>query len=272
MRPTDRRVHSVSFCPFLCALGFVGLIRVRSVHSRTPRCSACLFWCVRSIPVRPGGRRIYSGGFDILPLHDGARRINSGAFGPFPYALGLVELIQVRSVRSRAPWLSTGSFWFVRCIPVRSWRRRVYLGSFVSFICVLGVVWFISMRPWCRQFRSGAFGALQWALGVVGCVLVPSGHFRAPWGWSGSSRFFRSIPVRPSGRRVHSGVFNIFRSVYSSASLGSYGVFLYVLGVAAFVRVRSVHSRVPLGSSGSFGFVRSISVRSGCPAMFGSSG
>ena len=38
-----------------------------SVHSRPPWGPSASFGCVRSIPVRPGGRRVHSGAFGQFP-------------------------------------------------------------------------------------------------------------------------------------------------------------------------------------------------------------
>ena len=53
-----RFVRICAIGPFPCALGVVGFVCVRSVHSRAPWGSSCTFECGRSIPVRPAGRRV----------------------------------------------------------------------------------------------------------------------------------------------------------------------------------------------------------------------
>ena len=142
VRHGDRRVHTGALGPFPCALGVVGFVPVRSVHSRAPCGSSGSFGYVRSIPVRP--------------------RVRPGAFRAFPHVLVVAGVVWVRLVHSSAPW---GSFGCVRSIPVspgdrsvRSVRFRVPWGSF-------GFVWSIHLR-----------------LGLLGFVLEHSVHSRAPWG------------------------------------------------------------------------------------------
>ena len=76
VRPVGRRVRSCTFGPFPCAMGVIGYVHVRSIHSRAHWGSSS-FVCVRSIPVRLG--------------------VRSGTLSPFPCALG------DRSVDSRSP-------------------------------------------------------------------------------------------------------------------------------------------------------------------------
>ena len=135
---------------------------MRSVNSRAPWWSSCSSVCVRSILVRPGGCRVRSGAFGpfrcalgvlgcvrSIPVHPRGRQVRSCAIGPFPYALGIVGCARVRSVHSRARWGSSGSFVWVRSIPMRFGGRRVRSGPFA-----LWVVWFVrvlsahSRAPW----------------------------------------------------------------------------------------------------------------------------
>ena len=228
VRPGGRWVISGAFGSFPCALGFVGFVGVRSVHTREP-------W----------GWRVRSCAFGSYPCAIGWR-VRSCAFGPLPCDLVVFVFVWERSVDSLAPWVSSGSFECVRSTPV-----------------VPG-------------FRSGTFGQFPYAVEVVGAVLICSVHSRAPWVVSGSFGLFRitpvrpcvrSIPVRPGGRRVRSGDFGPF-----SCALGVVGyvrsilvrpmgrqvrscatcTLPCVLGIVGFVFVRSVHSRAPWESSGSF--------------------
>ena len=144
--------------PFPCALGVVGFFRACSVHSSAPRVSSGSIPYVRSIPMRHGGRQVRSGAFVPFPyalgvvgflrvcsVHFHARWGSSGSIrcvssnllhpgaGPvlssaFPCFLGVVLLVCVRSVHSRAPR--------------------------VSLVCVRS----IPLRPGGRQLRSCAFG------------------------------------------------------------------------------------------------------------------
>ena len=142
--------------------------------------------CVRSIPVRPGGRWVLS-----------------GAFGSFPFALGVVGFVGVCSVHIHSPWGSSGSFMCVRSIAVRPCGLRVGSGAFVRFPRSLRVV----------GFPPGAFGSFPRALRIIGCVrsipVRPGGsrflrsyHSRAYWGLSGSFVYGTSISVLPWCRRV----------------------------------------------------------------------
>ena len=132
---------------------------MRSVHSRAP---SGLIGCVRSIPVRPRVCRGRSGPFvhyrapwgsshsfgcvRSIPVRLSGRRFCSGAFAPFPYALGVVRVYSVpvclgdpsvRSIHSRAPWVSSRSLGCVLSIPG---GRLVLSGAFSPFPCALGVV------------------------------------------------------------------------------------------------------------------------------------
>ena len=184
----------------------VGFVQVPSVHSRTPWGSSSSFLCVRSIPVRPGGRRV-----------------RLCTFGPFPFAL---VFVRVRSVQFHASCVIVGC---VRSIPVRTGGDRNRSGAFGPFpyaLWVIECVWSNNVFPWGRWLRSFAFGPFTLgvvgsvhsragrfvricaigpflcALGVVGFVCVRSVHSRAPWGSSCTFECGRSILVRPAGRRV----------------------------------------------------------------------
>ena len=115
-----------AFGPFPFTLGFLGFICVGTVHSRPPCVTSCSFGCVRSIPVRPEGRRVAMpsfGGVRSILLHRGGRRVRSCALAPFPCALRVDG--------------------FLRCvfsISVRPWGGRVTSGAFSQFLCALGVV------------------------------------------------------------------------------------------------------------------------------------
>ena len=88
--------------------------------------------------MRPG----VIGCFQSIHVHPGCHRLRSVAFGPFqctPGDVGCVRSIPVhfgrhwvrvgvRSVLSRAPWGSSGSFVCVRSIPVFPAGRRVRFG------------------------------------------------------------------------------------------------------------------------------------------------
>ena len=93
-----RSRRSIPVHPRGC-LGVVGFVQVPSVYSRAPWRSSDLFGCFRPISVRPGSRRVRR----YIPVRHRVRQVRSGAFASHPYALGLVR---VRSVHSRAPWVS----------------------------------------------------------------------------------------------------------------------------------------------------------------------
>ena len=136
-------------------------------------------------------------------------------FVVFPCAHGVVLLVRVRSVHSRAPW---DSFGCVRCIPARHGDRRV---------------------------RSRAFGPFPCSQGVVGLVQVRSVHSRTSLGSSGSFPCVQSISVRPGGDRIHSGAFSrlpdifLVRLVHSCASWGASNLFAWVWFIAVHPGVRS---------------------------------
>ena len=223
--------------------------------------------CVRSIPVRPGGR-------------------------------------WVRSVHSCAPLGSSGSFRCVPSIPVCPGGRLFPSFTFCPFPCALGVVRFIPVRSVHYAASWGSFGAFSCALGVVGFGQV---HYRALWGSPGSLVCVLSFAVCPGGRGIHSGAipphhgsgwvnssscgpfpctlglvrFLRVRWVHSRVPWGrrflpaSFGPLPCALRVVGFVRIRSVpagvHSPAPWWLSGSFGCFRSIPearwsipVRPGC--------
>ena len=83
-----------------CSLGILGVVRARSVHSRTPLRLSRAFGSVSSIPVLCEGRQ---GDFAHPPL---GGHVGSGAFGSFPCALGIVRVGRGLSAHSSAPWVS----------------------------------------------------------------------------------------------------------------------------------------------------------------------
>ena len=149
--------------------------------------------CVRSIPVRRGGRRA-----------------RSGACGPFQSALGNVWFVRVLSAHSRCTLRVVGC---VRSIHMSSRGRQVHLGAFDPFQCALRVVgcgWSIPARPGGCQVSSisvrpgvssGAFGPFSCSMRGIGFVRVRLVHSIVPCGSFGC---VRSIPVRPGDRRVRS--------------------------------------------------------------------
>ena len=166
--------------------------------------------CVRSIPVRPGGRRV-----------------RSGAISPFPCAMGVVGFHQVRSVHSRTSWRWSWSFGSVPSISVLHWVRRVRSGAFAPFRAPWGSLGCIGSIPLCPTYRR-----------------VRSVHSRAPSGSSDSFVCILFIPVRPADRRALSRVL----SAHYRAPWCAFGQFRCAVGVVGFVRVRSVHSRASWGS------------------------
>ena len=196
--------------------------------------------CVRSIPVRPL-----------------RRGVGSGAFAPFPCPQGVVGFVRVRSVYSRSPLSSRGSFVNFRAIPVDPGGWSVLSGAFSSltsplmfafcpFTCALGIVEYDRSLPVCprgHRVRSCAFGPFPCAPDIVGFVRLRRVHPRAPWGSSCSCGCVRSIPVRPGGNRVRSCAVCPFQCA---------------LGVVVFFRTNT-----PRGSSGSVRCDRSVTVRAG---------
>ena len=158
-------------------------------------------------------------------------------------------LVCVRSVHSRSPWGSSGSFVFVRYIPVRPGGRRVHSGAFGPFLCALGVAGCVRLGG--HRVHSGAYVRIPCALRVVGLGRVLSAHHRGTWGAFGC---FRPIPLRTGCDRVRSihspssASFCCVRSIPARPAGFSFGAFPFALGVVVFVRVRSVDSRAPLGS------------------------
>ena len=140
MRPGDRRVRSCALGPFTFTLG---LVRVRSVHSRR---HWVIVACVWSIPSRPGGDRDRSRAFCPFPCAFGfigcvqsiniypvGRRLRSDAFGPFPYALGVIGFVPVRRRGRRVRWCTFGPFpcalGVILFDRVRSVQSRAFLRS-----------------------------------------------------------------------------------------------------------------------------------------------
>ena len=109
--------------------------------------------CVRSIPVRHGGRGV-----------------RSCAFAPFPCAHVVAGFVRVRSVDSRLPWGSSGSLMCLSSVPVYPSSRRVRSCAFAPIPCATGwsasfsCVQFIPVRPW---VCSGTFAPLSCALEIV---------------------------------------------------------------------------------------------------------
>ena len=87
--PGDHRVRSCAFDPFPRAVGVVGFVRVRSLHSLASRGSRVLSCALGPFPCTPVAVRFV--------------RVRSRHFR-----------VRVRSVHSRALW---GLFWYVRSIP-----------------------------------------------------------------------------------------------------------------------------------------------------------
>ena len=156
--------------------------------------------------------------------------VPSCAFDPFPYA----------------PWRSSGSFRWVRSIPVRP--RDCQVRSCAAIFWFVGMrsgapfVRFIPVRLGFGRVRSGAFGRFPCALRVPGGLRLRSVTFVTFPCALGVVWCSASIPLCPVARRVS------LCPVHS-------------VRVVVFVRMRSVHSRAPSGSSGSIVCVRSIPVR-----------
>ena len=172
-----RRFRRFAFSPFPCAMWVVGFVGARSVHSRAPRESSGSFVCVRSIPVRPGSRR-------VCTVHSRAQLVSLDGFGPFPFALGVVGFVGVRSVHSRAPWVVG----LVGVHSVHSPAPRELSGSFVCVRSILvrpgvrSVLWSLPVRSRGRRVPSCAFGKFPYALAFVRFVRMVFAHFRAPCG------------------------------------------------------------------------------------------
>ena len=222
---------------------------MRSVHSHAPLGSQFSLESVRFIPVRPRCRRDGLGVFGTfpsalgdlvcacsIPLHPGTSRIDSCGFGPFRCPLVPIGTVRVKSVHFREPWGSSGSLWCVWSLPVRPVGRRVRSCAFGPFPRTMGVVGF-------------AISPFACALGVVVFIRLNSARSRASWGSSCSFVCVCSIPMRPRGRQVRSGVF---------------GPFPCTMGDVGIVLVQSVHSHAPWRSSCSFVCARSISRYRGC--------
>ena len=236
---------------------------------------------VRSIPVRPEGRRVPLCAFapfqcalgvvGVLSAHSRApwrlygalrpegRRVRSCAFGPFTCTLGVVGFVRVRSVLSHAPSGPTGrqvrscAFGPFPFFPgVRSVHSRAHWGSPGKLECVRS----IPMLPGCRKLCSGRLPCALW---VVVLVRVRSVNSRAPCGSSGSFVSVRSVPLRPVCRRVRLCAFGPFPSTLGMVVLFgcvqsipvrpagrrvlscAFGPFLCTLGVIGCVRSIHVH-------------------------------
>ena len=107
------------------ALGVVGVIQVRWVHSFAP--SRFHSGLLGSLGALPGCGQIHSGSFDsfgralgvvaFILWRPGGHRVHSGSLGSFWRVLGIVGFFQVRWVHSAAPWVSSGLFVLIRECP-----------------------------------------------------------------------------------------------------------------------------------------------------------
>ena len=132
MRPGDRRVRSIVFGPFPCAVGVsLGPFPYALEFAGS-------FGCVRSIPVLPA-----------------VSRVRSCLFGPFQCTIGCVRSIPMGPGRLIVGCVRSisvcGAFGFVGSIHPRSGALRVRSGALP---CALRVIWFVRVRlvhshgPW----------------------------------------------------------------------------------------------------------------------------
>ena len=157
------------------------------------------FGCARSIPVRPGDRR-------VRWVHSRAPRRSSGSL---VCVLSFSERLGGRRVRSCAfgafPWflVSSGSFVCFRSITVRPGCRRLVSGAIpASPGCSFSYARFIHSRPMGSRVPSSAFGPFPCALEVVVLVRGRSVHSRCSMGILGVVRVLSvhsRTPLRSSG-------------------------------------------------------------------------
>ena len=174
---------------------------------------------------------------------------------------GVVRFVRVRSVYSRTSWSSFAS------ITVRTWGRRFRSGPFGQLPCALGIVVSCAFGLFPLVLgdvglRSCAFCTFSCAHGFFLFVRVRSVDSRAPCGSSGPFWCFRPIHMRPGGHGV--------RSVHSRPLCGSSVSVGCVRSIPVRPdgrRMRWFDFQVPLGLSGSFGWFRPIPVCPGCRRM-----
>ena len=141
---------------FESALGVVGFVHVRSVHSAVGRrvhlgsLGGCRW-------IDSGAPCISSGSFRFNRARTGRRRVHSDTLCSFGRTLGVVGFVG-----------------FIRASPVCCWVRSV---SFVSFARPLQVVSFIFLDSFGRALRFVGF--IRARVGVVGFILVRWVHRRA---------------------------------------------------------------------------------------------
>ena len=198
--PGRRRVHSGSFG---CTNGVVEFIRVRLVHSGSPRRSS---------------------------VHSGALQGSSGSLGRVSGVVGFIGFCLVHSRASQQSSCSFALDWFIF---TRTGSRRIHFfgvhsGAPLVLSGSLGFVWFIwarsriveffqlihSVRPGGLRVLSRSFGSFGRAQAVVGFIRVrldsfgripcDVGYIRvrfidlvAPWGLSDSFSFVWFVRSRP---------------------------------------------------------------------------
>ena len=230
--------------------------------------SSCSFWHFRPIPVCPLGHRVRQS-IPVRGLVMGRSLHSRTPRG----SLEIVKCIQVcsedrwvRSVHSRAPWLTSRSFGCGCSIPVRSRGLRVRSGAFGSFPCALAVMGFVRVRSVHSWWWSGSLGCvlpIPVRHGVRSCAFCPfprtigfvrvrSVHYSAPWA---SSDSFYCVQMRHGYRWFRSGTFRPFpfRPGCGRVRLCALSPFPYALKVPGvvrlrevqFVRARLVHSSAP---------------------------
>ena len=230
-----RWVHPESLGSHGFALGVVGLIRGRWVHSCSPWGRWVYPGLLGSLDFVVGFSRVHACVRWVHPwslCSLGLALVSLGSLGSLGFVLGVVRFMQGRCVHSGSRSGSLGSSGVVRFTQVRA-----------------GGVGFTSVRAGGRWVHPGSLGSVGFALGVVGFIRgrwIPSG---SPWGSFGSlgGRWVQVVGftwLLSVGRCVHP---------WSFRSLG------FSLGVVGYIRGRWIYSGSlcgPLSSSGVVGFTR----------------
>ena len=277
------------------AIGVVGFIQDRLVHSGSPL-----------------GKLVSFGVFGFTRVRSGGRCVHPRTLGSLAFALGVVGFIRGRRVHSGSP--SCGSFSSSRVVgltrirPVGDWVHPASLGSLAFAVGVVGffrcrwvhsgwssgVVGFTRLRPGGGYVNQGSLdslkfalvdahlgsiGSLNFALGVTGFMRVHSGSpwgrwvhqeslgsLRSPLGSLGSQAFAPGSLGALSFALRGFGLFGVVRFTRDRpwcrwVHAGLLGSLRYALAVVVFIRGRWVHSCFHCGSLGSSSVVGFTRVR-----------
>ena len=199
------------------AIGVVGFIQDRLVHSGSPL-----------------GKLVSFGVFGFTRVRSGGRCVHPRTLGSLAFALGVVGFIGGRRVHSDSPscgWFSSSRVvGLTRIRPVGDWVNPASLGSLAFAVGVVGffrcrwvhsgwssgVVGFTRLRPGGGCVNPGSLDSLKFALVDAGFIWGLLVHSISPWESLGSCGFTRVRPGvdgfirsrwvhcdRPWGRWVH---------------------------------------------------------------------